>query len=345
RADNLFGTALLMNDENLFKGIQSERCLLLTDACHAGGFNVGLGKNIPKSIDPIQNLFHGLRGRIGIASSSPNELSFEKPMFGNSVFTHFLLKGLRGEAVRGSKEGVVRAKQLYDYVAKSTREATSGQQNPQIYAAGNSLTDAPIFVVPQFTSSLNIKVQFQYEDDNRTVRALEDGSVLKSGQHLGVGFKADTDCFLHILWSDSAGNIGQLFPNPQLSEGSGEIKAGVTYWLPSMGGERWYVLDDSPGEETIFVVASRQRNKKLEELSHAIASLGAASKDIGQKSQLSDEIVREINLMGIASRTAPKGAERKEGSDRRELFASMESSIRLSGAECFDKVTFKHVNR
>lgn len=343
--DNLYGTALLMNDQNLFKGIQSERCLLVADACHAGGFTRGLAKSIPKSIDPIRNLFQGLKGRVGIASSSPSEQSFEKEMYGNSIFTHFLIKGLRGEAVREAASRVITVKQLYDYVAAKTREATDGKQNPLFYASDQTANDTPVFVAPTYGSPLKIKVQFQYESPDGTVRVLEEGTSLTSGQHFGVAFRADSDCYLYIFWRDSTGQFGQLYPNPQLTEGTAEVRAGKTYWLPSMNGERWYVLDDVTGEETIYVVASRQKNKKLEDLSAAMARPERASKDAKTKAQLSMALEREINLMGIASHTVPKNKEKKLASNRAELFQSMESDLQLAGADCFHKITFRHVNR
>ncbi len=343
--DNLYGTALLMNDQNLFKGIQSDRCLLLADACYAGGFTRGLAKSIPKSIDPIRNLFQGLKGRVGIASSSPSEQSFEKEIFGNSIFTHFLMKGLRGEAVKDTPSGVVTVKQLYDYIAARTREATDGKQNPMFYASDPGAGDTPVFVVPTYSSALNIKLQFQYEAADGSVRALEEGTVLRSGQHFGVAFRADADCYLYIFWRDSNGQFGQLYPNPELTEGTAEVRAGTTYWLPSMGGERWYVLDNIPGEETIYVVASRQKNNKIEELSARMSRLAAAPNGSKTKQQLSMALEREINLMGIASHTAAKSKEKKVAPTRAELFQSLESEMRLAGADCFHKLTFKHTDK
>ncbi len=55
-----------------------------------------------------------------------------------------------------------------------------------------------------------------------------------------LAFKADADCFVHVVWWDSNGNVGRLFPNPKLTEGSGEIKAGETHWLPYKQGKHWY---------------------------------------------------------------------------------------------------------
>lgn len=346
KTDNLFGTALLMNDQNLFKGIASERCLLLTDACHSGGFNVGLGKGTAKSFDPVFGLFHGIRGRIGISSSRPDELSYEKPMFGNSVFTHFLLKGLRGEAARGSSDGIVTANKLYEFVSKSTRDATANQQTPQLYTSGEASLDAPVFVVPTYSSPLKLKVQFQYEDDAGRTAPLEDNAALKSGQYVGITFRPESDCFVYIFWWDSSGNVGRLFPNPNLTEGTGEVKAGKTYWLPSMDGERWYILDDQPGEETIYVIASRTRNSKIEDLYEKLRNMSASARGSKQGRKVEGELARQVNLMGFADRTTAKQAVGKAASnDRKSLFESVDSEIKVTGADSVYGVKFKHVKR
>jgi hypothetical protein len=55
----------------------------------------------------------------------------EKAELGNSLFTYFLIKGLRGEADTDG-DGVVTIKEVYDYVYEKTKEATSGVQHPQM---------------------------------------------------------------------------------------------------------------------------------------------------------------------------------------------------------------------
>jgi uncharacterized caspase-like protein len=338
--DNLFGTALLMNDSNLFKGISSDRCVLIADACHSGGFTAGLELPRAKSLMP---LFQSLKGRLGIASSRPDELSYEKPVYGNSVFTHFLLKGLRGEAVKDQDKGLISAKSLYDYVAKATSQATSGQQNPQIYNESGANAEEPIFVSPKYSNALKIDSQFQYETEDGNVRVLEDNATLKSGQHIGVTFKPESDCYVYIFWWDSTGNVGCLFPNPELTAGDCSVKAGRTYWLPySAEGDRWYVLDNNPGTETIYFVASRERNKKLESLYSKMRG-GTDQKGTGAKEKaLSAEIEREINLMGFVNKTVAKvsGA---SSVDRRSLFESIDNEIKVSGADASYRVSFRHV--
>lgn len=319
---NLFGTALLMSDPHLLKGIDSDRILFLSDACHSGGFNPSIEKSISKEASNFFSLFENLKGRIALASSRPDEKSYEKPKFGNSIFTHYVLKGLRGDAARGCKDGVITANALYDYVYKKTRQETDGLQNPQLYCAKGQANDTPVFVVPTFDEPLKIKVQFFYEDDTKRVSALNDESVLKSGQHVGMAFRAESDCYAYVFWWDSSGAVGRLFPNPGLSEGSGEVKAGKTYWIPSMQGERWYVLDRNPGHETIYFVASRSRNPKVESLFEKVKSMEKGkAKDVVENEPRPESraLERELNLMGFADYTEAKSAGTASSDNSRDL--------------------------
>jgi len=361
RLDNLFGTALLMNDTNLFKGIKSNNVLLLTDACHSGGFNPGLDRLIAKSANKFFSIFDGVQGRIAISSSRPEEESFEKLVFGNSIFTHFLLKGLRGAAVPDFGNGVVTVNDLYGYVRENTRLASQGLQNPQLYAAKGVAEATPAFLVPKSANPLEIKAQFFYEDEGKDIKPLTNDSVLKSGQNIGVAFRSQENSFVYIFWNDSGGHMGMLFPNPKLTENIPQVVAGKTYWLPSKEGERWYVLDDTPGTETIYFVASRNRNPKLEELTRSFSQPSAgvqaqapeksappqqrvASAPAQQiKPEAAQEIKRELSLMGFAQYSVPKGAQKASFSSKEEASRNLENRLRVSGAEAVFKVEFKHV--
>ncbi len=122
--------------------------------------------------------------------------------------------------------------------------------------------------------------------------------------------------------------MGRLFPNPKLTEGSGEIKAGITQWLPYKQGKHWYVLDKNVGEETIYMVASRERNPKLEQLYSKLQSTG---------------LERELNLMGIEEFTLPDKSKQLSDYDRERLFQKMENQIKVVGADKVIGLRFKHV--
>ena len=54
---------------------------------------------------------------------------------GHSAFTHFLLRGLRGEALPSGKDFVT-ANELGSYLQRSVIDATEGKQNPTATSDG-----------------------------------------------------------------------------------------------------------------------------------------------------------------------------------------------------------------
>jgi hypothetical protein len=224
---------------------------------------------------------------------------------------------------------------------------------------------------------LEIKVQFFYETDNKEIKPLSNESVLKSGQNVGVAFRAKENCFIYIFWNDTSENMGMLFPNPRLTEPIPQVVAEKTYWLPHKDGERWYVLDENPGTETIYFVVSRNRNAKLEELSKIFShpfsgardntrekSLSVMPTDMPQaggrgsshpdagaaysstqpgKPETTDEIKRQLNLMGFARHSLPKGAQKTSFASKEEIFRDLETRIRTSDAEALFKIQFRHM--
>jgi hypothetical protein len=207
---------------------------------------------------------------------------------------------------------------------------------------------------------LAIKTQFFYENDNKEVTALNNDSVLRSGQHVGVAFRPQEDCYIYIFWVDSAGKMGALFPNSKITEGSAQTQAGKTYWLPRKDGERWYVLDDTPGTETIYFVVSRNRSPELEALnatamnqqspstiSDAQSTGSAQQSQVGQppssvRPEAAQKIQQKLGLMGFAEYSISKGAERASFPNGEDMFKSIESHIRVSGAEAVFKIVFRH---
>lgn len=190
------------------------------------------------------------------------------------------------------------------------------------------------------SAPLEIKTQFFYENDSKEIKPIDDNSVLKSGQNVGVAFRSQENCFIYIFWQDSTGKMGVLFPNPALTDAISQVAAGKTYWLPSKDGERWYLLDDNPGTETIYFVAGRDPNPKLEELTRTIQQASGTQAEI--KPENVSEIKREINTMGFAQVTVPKGAQQASYTSKEQMFNGLEQIIRVSGANALFKVQFQH---
>ncbi len=346
KMNNLYGTAVWMNQKALFKGIDSDRVLLIADACHSDGFSPGLDKMAAKEAGAFFSLFQGLKGRLALASSRPDETSLEDERLGNSIFTHFLIKGLRGEAARDSRDGKITARQLYEYLYKAVRKATDDRQSPQLYAAKGADAETPVFRVPVYDQPLSLKVEYVWKDDQGRIQPLTSDSVLKSGQKFACRFRPEADCYVSIFWWDTAGNVGRLFPDDRLVHGSGAVKRGNDYWIPTKeDGRHWFVLDKNVGKETFYFLASRAPNPRIQHLYERLRSMSKAAREGAHGKEESREIAKQLDqLMGVAPETVPIGRGRESGSAN-TFSEVMENEIKVSGAEAVYRLTFTHVSQ
>ena len=105
--------------------------VLLLDCCHSGAFGSGLRPKSPPTVD-VERRFEG-RGRITLTASSELEYAFEDGSIDSidaeagSIFTRFLVEGLRtGDADR-DQDGLVMIDELYEYVHEHVRASTAHQ--------------------------------------------------------------------------------------------------------------------------------------------------------------------------------------------------------------------------
>jgi len=348
------GTALQMTSRKLLRGVQSERVLLVSDACHAEGFSSVLKKPAPKfkkltskSTDGLSNILNKLPGRVALLSSRANEQSYElRAKFKNSIFTFFFLKGLRGEADKAPRDGTITLSELYDYVYDNTLEASDQQQTPVLCGVKQDELQMPIFRTDYYEEPLKIWVEFIYEDERGYERQLTNESVLKSGRKYGLRFRPESDCYVYVFWWDSTGASGMMFPNRRLSDGTGQVSAGRTYWLPYRGkGERWYVLNDNVGEERIYFVASRKKNPTLHRLCTSLLARTRVSGKGSFTDKEAEELARETEIMGPAPYTEPKHRSSTEQIPDRGSLPTLANEIRISGADAVFELKFRHVAR
>ena len=97
------------------------------DACHSGGMTLkgARGQTEPVLLNPNMDLVQRLRQRAAqsqgfyaLLSCDQAQRSWEFPELGHGVFTYFLMRGLRGEAV--DSQGFIEADGLYKYVYHQT---------------------------------------------------------------------------------------------------------------------------------------------------------------------------------------------------------------------------------
>lgn len=106
--------------------------LLIADACHSGSLLAMKGGEV-KGI--LENYYSTLAqadpGTALIMSSKSEETSLESSGLRQGVFSHFLIRGLKGEA-DGDKNRVVSVQELFDYIMENVKKYTGNRQSPVI---------------------------------------------------------------------------------------------------------------------------------------------------------------------------------------------------------------------
>lgn len=128
---NLPGSAIPGDEMTaMLREIKASRLLVLFDSCHSGG------AGDPKAVLPqlklglSEDYYRALaqgKGRVVIASSRPDEVSWALSGMDNSLFTHYLLEALRGQCYTLG-DGYVRVFDVFRYVADHV--PTRAKQHP-----------------------------------------------------------------------------------------------------------------------------------------------------------------------------------------------------------------------
>ena len=121
--DNVLGTGIASSTLIGAIGKASARgvkALIIIDTCHAGAVSFDIAK---------------YKGEFAcLLSSSPVEYSYEFYNIEHGVFTEFLIKGLKGEAMADNRITLV---SLYDYVYQKVQNQTGKRQNPLLIGTLN----------------------------------------------------------------------------------------------------------------------------------------------------------------------------------------------------------------
>lgn len=126
--------------------IKSGRLLVLFDSCHSGGAGEPKGETTAPEMVLSESYYETLaqgKGRVIIASSRADEVSWALDGMRNSLFTHFLLQALRGEC-RTLGDGYVRVFDVFRHLSDNV--PTRAKQHP-IFKAARMEQDFPIALV------------------------------------------------------------------------------------------------------------------------------------------------------------------------------------------------------
>ena len=117
--------------QKIFKESKAKHKLCLADACHSGTMLAartpldGILRDYYKAFEQSNG------GTALILSSKGDEYSLEDHGLRQGIFSHFLIRGLRGEADK-NKNGIVTVQELFGFVDVKVRTYTGNVQNPKL---------------------------------------------------------------------------------------------------------------------------------------------------------------------------------------------------------------------
>lgn len=118
--------------KRLFESSQARYQLILADACHSGSLLAARGKQPDQVLNRYYETLSQTRaGSALIMSSKSEETSLESSGLRQGVFSHYLLRGLKGEADADGNQ-IVSVQELFYYVQNQVQNYTGGLQSPVI---------------------------------------------------------------------------------------------------------------------------------------------------------------------------------------------------------------------
>jgi len=118
----------------IFNQSKAKHKLCIADACHSGSLFAakGISANAQSALNRYYKAFENSTGGTALLMSSRSEEnSLEDHGLRSGVFTHFLIKGMKGEA-DADKDRIVTIQEIYNFTNAKVREYTLGMQSPTL---------------------------------------------------------------------------------------------------------------------------------------------------------------------------------------------------------------------
>lgn len=117
---------------DLLNRSEAKHKLFITDACHSGSMIASARTPLNVALENFYSAYNTINGGTAIMmSSKKEEVSLEYGGLRQGIFSHFLIKGLKGNADK-NLDKLITVTELYNYVSTSVKSYTMNAQNPEI---------------------------------------------------------------------------------------------------------------------------------------------------------------------------------------------------------------------
>ncbi|MFK7948217.1 MAG: caspase family protein [Saprospiraceae bacterium] len=118
--------------KDILESSDAKAKIVIADACHSGSFMAAKGNHYETIIDTYYSAFNkSAGGFVLMLSSKGEETSIESNGLRQGIFSHFLIRGLKG-AANMNEDQIVTIDELFDYVHNNVRFYTNKFQTPII---------------------------------------------------------------------------------------------------------------------------------------------------------------------------------------------------------------------
>ena len=128
----------------VFKNSKAKHKLCIADACHSGSLLASRSPFNQQMKEFYQQYNDTEGGTALIMSSKSEEVSLETSGLRQGIFSHYLIRGLNGEA-DDNQNNVVTVTELFDFISVGVKQYTRNAQQPTI--AGNYDENMPVSTV------------------------------------------------------------------------------------------------------------------------------------------------------------------------------------------------------
>lgn len=117
---------------DLLNSSDAKHKLFITDACHSGSMIASARSPWNVAVEKFYSAYNTINGGTAIMmSSKKEEVSLEYGGLRQGIFSHFLIKGLKGNADK-NMDKLITVTELYDYISVNVKSYTLNAQNPEI---------------------------------------------------------------------------------------------------------------------------------------------------------------------------------------------------------------------
>lgn len=127
-------------------------------------------------------------------------------------------------------------------------------------------------------------------------------TTFHSGDRIRFTFESNVDGYLYVVQQGSSGRWTVLFPGPNINGGKNAIGKGQRYQVPN---DDWFLFDENPGTEQVFVFMSREPLKQLPGFDRPVTRyetvVASVVDDLKQRVQSRDLILEKDRTPATAS--------------------------------------------